>query len=203
MGEESDTNVPPPSSTPKPSPPPPSLSKPITPPPMIPVPPKPVEPPPQARVDVGREDDAEVDETTPGAIAALNPRLLGAVIDFLVASGLGAAAVLILPDMLDRFAWLVGAGYMVTRDSLPFLKGQSVGKTAMKLKVVKADGSGLVNDWQTGLIRNVLLLIPIAGPLVEAIVLVSRDGKAERGKRLGDEWAKTKVIVAPADEAAE
>jgi hypothetical protein len=31
---------------------------------------------------------------------------------------------------------------------------------------------------------------------VELFVLLSRDSGADRGKRLGDEWAKTKVVVA-------
>jgi hypothetical protein len=32
-------------------------------------------------------------------------------------------------------------------------------------------------------------------PLVELFVLLTREDKPERGRRLGDEWAKTKVIV--------
>lgn len=91
----------------------------------------------------------------------------------------------------------------MTRDSLPFLKGQSIGKTAMKLKVVKKDGSDLVNDWQTGAIRNILMVVPFFGPLIEAIVLVSRDGKPEKGLRLGDDYAKTKVVVWRPEEEAE
>jgi len=79
------------------------------------------------------------------------------------------------------------------RDSLPFLEGQSLGKKIMKTKAVKADGSSLSGDWTTGAIRNILMAVPFGG-LVESVVILVRSGKPEAGMRLGDEWAKTKVI---------
>ena len=84
----------------------------------------------------------------------------------------------------------------MTRDSLPFLGGQSVGKKAMKLRVVTQQGASLVNNWEAALIRNAVLAIPLFG-FVELIILLTREDKPERGLRLGDEWAKTKVIIAP------
>jgi len=36
--------------------------------------------------------------------------------------------------------------------------------------------------------------------LVEIFILLSREGKPDHGRRLGDEWAKTKVIVVPVGE---
>ena len=92
-------------------------------------------------------------------------------------------------------AWLAGMAYLVTRDSLPFLGGQSVGKKAMKLQAVTQQGASLVNNWEAALIRNGVLAIPLFA-FVEVIILLTREDKPERGLRLGDEWSKTKVIVA-------
>lgn len=122
---------------------------------------------------------------------------MAAVIDGLIAIALTVAVAWVLPNFLDRVTWLVASAYWVVRDSLPFLNGQSVGKSAMKLKVVKVAGGDLVSDWPNAIVRNVLLIIPV-GPLVELIVLLARQGKPEEGRRLGDDWAKTRVIIAPA-----
>ena len=99
-----------------------------------------------------------------------------------------------LPGFAERIAWLVGIAYLVTRDSLPFLGGQSVGKKAMKLKVVTLEGKPITGNWEAALIRNGVLLIPFFG-LIELFVLLTREDKPEHGRRLGDEWAKTKVIM--------
>ena len=85
--------------------------------------------------------------------------------------------------------------FLLLRDSLPFLKGQSPGKTAMKIKVVTTKGDSLVGNLQPALIRNGVLLIPIFG-LVELIVLLTREDKPDQGVRLGDEWAGTRVVRA-------
>lgn len=145
-------------------------------------------------LNVDSREDEEDDELSHGGRAPLNPRLIAALIDGLVAIGLYIVMALVLPDFLGKLAWVVQAAYWVTRDSLPFLNGQSIGKTAMKLKVEKNDGSSMINDWQTAIIRNIPLIIPFFG-LIEAIVLMTRESKPEKGLRLGDEWAKTKVVV--------
>ena len=171
----------------------------LTPPP--PPPPSPMEsmqkPMPQTLPPSERDSlpDVSVDALPAGTLAPFNARAFAAVIDSLVATGLAIAASILLPAMLStRTGWLLWAGYMIARDSLPFLHGQSVGKKAMKLKALTLDGQPLTNNWQTALIRNGVLLIPLFG-LVELFVLLSRDSGPDRGRRLGDEWAKTKVIV--------
>lgn len=83
----------------------------------------------------------------------------------------------------------VGVAYYITRDSLPFLDGQSIGKKAMGLRAVTEDGQPLTNNWGPGIIRNIVLLIPFF-PLIELIILLTND----KGLRLGDQWAKTKVV---------
>ena len=86
--------------------------------------------------------------------------------------------------------WIVGFAYFLTRDGLPFLDGQSVGKKAMNIRAVTEDGLPLTNNWGPELIRNVVLLIPLF-PLIELIVLLTNDKK----QRLGDQWAKTRVVT--------
>ena len=101
---------------------------------------------------------------------------------------------MILPDFADKLGWLLGFAYMVAKDSLPFLDGRSVGKKAMKLRAVTKAGEPLTHNWTAACIRNGVLLVPLFA-LIEIYILLTRDGKPERGLRLGDEWAKTKVVT--------
>ena len=144
---------------------------------------------------------ADESEPQAGSLAPFNTRILAALIDMVVAVGLQISLVLILPHFAARLAWIVALAYLVTRDSLPFLGGQSVGKKAMKLQAVTLDGKSLVGKWEPSVIRNVAMIVfPLA--FVEFIVLLTRENKPEQGRRLGDEWAKTKVILAPVPPAA-
>ena len=133
----------------------------------------------------------------PGADASLGNRLLAAVIDVIVGAGLGWSAQLLgaLPFISGgRSLFLVvAAGYIVFRDALPFLKGQSVGKKAMSLQAVTMEGASLGGNWRPGLLRNVVLAVPLFA-LVELIVLYTRHGSPKPLLRLGDEWANTRVI---------
>jgi uncharacterized RDD family membrane protein YckC len=182
--------------------PPPSIPKPDIPKPTIPPPDiKPPEPasvpsgPPVLNVRIREAGDESDEEGKPGGLAPFNTRILAAMIDVALAIGLHISALWILPGFAERIAWLVGIGYLVTRDSLPFLEGQSVGKKAMKLRVMSMEGKPITGNWEAALIRNAILLIPVF-PLIELIVLLTREGKPDQGRRLGDEWSKTKVVIA-------
>ncbi len=138
--------------------------------------------------------DDSAGESPAHGLAAFNTRAAAAVIDCVVAVGITVGLDLILPGFAHRLAWLTGMAYMVTRDSLPFLGGQSVGKKAMKLRAVTLEGKSLIGNWEKALIRNGVLIIPFFA-IVELVVLLTREDKPERGHRLGDEWAKTQVII--------
>lgn len=152
-------------------------------------------------VRVREAEPSAASEPEAGSIAPFNTRMIAAIIDVAVMAGLWIAVSMILPHFAAKIAGLLGIAYLVTRDSLPFLGGQSVGKKAMKLKAVTLEGNALTGNWEPAIIRNGVLLIPLFG-LIELFILLSREGKPEHGRRLGDEWAKTKVILAPDPPAA-
>lgn len=145
-------------------------------------------------VNVRIRPPGEVGEHTLPAdgIATFNSRAIAVLIDLAVSLGLVIATVSLLH--ISRLGMLVAVAYMLTRDSLPFLNGQSIGKKAMKIKAVDLAGNSLAGDWKTGVIRNISLVIPLV-PIVELFILLTREDGPNRGRRLGDEWAKTKVIV--------
>ncbi|RYD39927.1 MAG: RDD family protein [Verrucomicrobiaceae bacterium] len=138
------------------------------------------------------------DDPLPAGVgeASFNTRVIATVIDMVVSAGAMILLVFILPSFASKIAWVLSMAYLVTRDSLPFLGGQSVGKKAMKIRAVTLDGKPLTGNWEAGAIRNAVLLIPLF-PLVELFLLLTRESGPDRGRRLGDEWAKTKVILEP------
>ena len=187
--------------------------RPVIPPPDIPKPsiPAPSIPPPDIRpadggtvftsapvVNVKIRDAAGEagGDSLEGSPVPFNTRVLAALIDLVLMIGLQIGAYMILPGFADRMAWLVGPAYWVVRDSLPFLGAQSVGKKAMKIRVLTLEDKTLAGNWEVALIRNGVLLIPFFG-LIELYILLTREESAQRGRRLGDEWAKTKVVLAP------
>jgi uncharacterized RDD family membrane protein YckC len=184
---------------PKPSIPPPDVAKRTPPPPSLPdqfpkstsvVPPT----EPAVKVRIRAAGDALEESAPADGPAPFNPRVVAVVIDMLVALGLTLGCIWVLPGLLEWVGQLVGLAYFITRDSLPFLNGQSVGKKAMKLKVTTLEGVSLAGNWNAALIRNGVLIIPFFA-LVELYILLTRETGLDRGRRLGDEWAKTRVIV--------
>ena len=74
-----------------------------------------------ARVKLQRGNDGEVSRGD--GIAPFNARCIAAIIDIVVAAGITIGLDLLLPGFAGKIAWLTGAAYLVTRDSLPFLGG--------------------------------------------------------------------------------
>lgn len=190
--------VPPPPDIPPP-PPPSALPKPdLGPPPPSPAPPP---PPgvtaaqvikPKVEEDSEKIDPFDGDPVPPaGTEAAFDNRVIAAIIDCFVAGGLYIIANAVLPTFLASAVYIA---YFLVRDALPFLEGQSVGKKLMKIRAVGLNGERLTNDWKTSIIRNISMAIPFFG-LIEAYILYQKKEKGEPLIRLGDEWAKTKVVA--------
>lgn len=119
--------------------------------------------------------------------------LIDAVIAILIAV-IVSTVIGFISDTLAMLLSLVGAAYFVTRDALPFLGGQSVGKKLLGIRAVTTDGKSLSGNWSPGLVRNAVLLIPFF-PLVELIILFTKQDAPEGLLRLGDQWAGTQVII--------
>jgi uncharacterized RDD family membrane protein YckC len=121
-------------------------------------------------------------------LATPGQRFLAALIDGIII----AVASLIVGSIssgLGMVVNLLGIGYHLTKDAIPQLNGQSIGKKAMKIKVVKEDtGEMITGDWGTAIIRGVSLYIPLFG-LIDALMVFSNDRR-----RFGDKWAKTVVV---------
>lgn len=126
--------------------------------------------------------DLKSDETL-AANASIGNRIVAYLIDAIIAG---------VVSLVPFVGWIASLAYMLTRDSLPFLEGQSVGKKLMKIQAVTEDGQPLTDNYVPGIIRNVVLLIPFFG-VVELIVLLNDQQKM---LRLGDQWAKTRVVMA-------
>ncbi len=143
-------------------------------------------------------EQTPVAETQPVAVVATGEASLGSRVGaYLIDLVLAIAVVVIVGKVSGILANVAFIGYLLTRDSMPFLDGQSIGKKVLKIKAVTEEGATLSGNWNPGLIRNAVLLIPFF-PLVELIIMMTNKDKPGGLRRLGDQWAKTKVINAPA-----
>lgn len=89
---------------------------------------------------------------------------------------------------LTPLGGLGSLAYFLLRDSIGFLDGQSIGKKAMKILVVKSNGNNIKDDLGAGVIRNLSLIIPLFN-ILDAFMVTSKDGL-----RYGDKWAETRVV---------
>ncbi|WP_367872067.1 RDD family protein [Luteolibacter sp. Populi] len=168
------------------------------PPPNVPPPPATVAPGPmlETHVPPKQQEPAKMDSdeipTGEAKEAAFDTRMIGALIDFFVIVGVQ----LIVGRLSGGLAGLLSIAYFLTRDALPFLDGQSLGKKAMKTRAVDAKGASLSGNWQASIVRNLAWVIPFFA-FVEIYILYSKKEKGEPLRRLGDDWAKTKVVTVP------
>lgn len=207
--EKPQSSTPPPPDIPPPSPASPLPMPNLAPPPPAPAPPMPdvpPPPPPAASADPytpPKQSEAKFDsDQDEGAVATtgeakFDTRLIAALIDAIV----GTVIYMVLGKLSFMLGWLVSSSYYLLRDALPFLDGQSVGKKLMKTRAVDLNGKPLTGNWQASIVRNIGLFIPFFG-LVEAYILYSKKNENAPLRRLGDDWAKTKVVVVPDQPAA-
>jgi uncharacterized RDD family membrane protein YckC len=91
-------------------------------------------------------------------------------------------------SMFPAFGWVLAIAYMLLRESLPFLQGQSIGKRYFKLRAVTSTtGKPLTRRYKRSIIRGGVTLIPILN-------LIDAYHYFKHGERLADKWAHTVVI---------
>lgn len=137
----------------------------------------------------GAADDEEEAAAGDGTDAAFENRVVAGILDLFVAGFIAWA----VGSLFEPLGNLTAIAYLLTRDALPFLDGQSVGKKLMKLRAAGADEAPLTGNWQASIVRNLPLVL-----LVDVVVLYLRKDRDGPLRRLGDEWAKTRVVVAVA-----
>jgi uncharacterized RDD family membrane protein YckC len=94
-----------------------------------------------------------------------------------------------VPVVIPIAGWLWMFLYFGTKDALPFLGGQSIGKKVMGLRVVNLEtGKPIKGDYGAAITRQLSLFIPIFN-LFDACMVFSSEGR-----RFGDKWAKTVVV---------
>ena len=124
------------------------------------------------------------------AVAIIIDTILLGIVGYLIASVTGGTTEMgfNLTGGPGLLFFLVVIGYYVVMEKT---SGATLGKMAMKLKVVKQDGTAL--DWQASIVRNVLRIIDgFFFYLVGAIVVWISKSK----QRLGDMAAHTIVVRA-------
>jgi len=126
----------------------------------------------------------------------VSTRLIAAVIDAVCSSVVGVIPII---------GPLIGFAYMLIKDGL--FEGQSLGKKVMKLQVVTSDGSQA--DFMVSVRRNaifavpiLLMIIPVLGwvlaPIISLVIItieVMKVVNEPKGRRLGDNWAASQVIL--------
>jgi uncharacterized RDD family membrane protein YckC len=112
--------------------------------------------------------------------ASAGDRFLATLLDSFVAG---------VPAFIPIVGWLWAIVYFWTKDALPFLGGQSVGKKVLGLRVVSLDsGKPIKGEYGTAITRQLSLAIPIFN-IVDACMVLSSEHR-----RFGDKWAKTTVV---------
>ena len=143
--------------------------------------------------------------TWPTGKAEISKRIVAVIID---------AVISVLVGLIPWIGGIISAAYWVLRDGmeLEFMDNRSVGKKLMKLRPLTADGQkvdmmmSIQRNWMFGLggILWFLAYIPIIGwllmvpvglvALVFGVIELIKVLTDEEGRRLGDVWAKTKVV---------
>ncbi len=123
------------------------------------------------------------------AIASAGKRIVAFLIDAIIMA--------VISGIVNPIGIVLALAYLLTRDALPFLDGQSIGKKVFNLQAVDYKGDPLTYNWITSITRNVFLIIPVM-PVIELIVLMVN----EDGLRVGDQLANTRVVDVDTEQTA-
>ncbi len=124
-------------------------------------------------------------------LATGGQRVAAGVIDYIIAAILDNIIHFTFKVDMEIFVGLgiFGAVYLLLRDALPFLDGQSLGKKILKIRAIELKtGNSLKGNWAISIVRSISLFIPIFN-FIDAVMVFSANGQ-----RFGDKWGKTIVI---------
>lgn len=145
----------------------------------------------EARQEAQQEVSLEPSDGPASEPSLLRSRSFAALIDISVACSFFVLGLLLFPDPPRVIPFALGALYLLTKDSLGILNGQSIGKKIMRLRAVNARNRTLAGNYLAGLKRN----LSWAVAPIEFAILYVREDEPTKGRRLGDDWAQTSVVV--------
>jgi uncharacterized RDD family membrane protein YckC len=124
-------------------------------------------------------------------LATGGQRALAGLIDLIIANILNSVlnASFQIDLNLTVGIGFLGSVYLLVRDALPFLDGQSIGKKIMKIRAIELKtGNSLKNNWAISALRSVSLIIPIFN-IIDFFMVFSASHQ-----RFGDKWGQTIVV---------
>lgn len=106
-------------------------------------------------------------------------RLLAGAVDIVIA---------LLISLFPKIGWMFGLIYLLAKDSLSFLNGQSFGKKLFNLRTIALPHYASLTGWpEKSIIRGLVQIIPILN-LIDLYYLITQK------IRIADRWAETRVI---------
>lgn len=109
----------------------------------------------------------------------MGERILAGAVDLIIVA---------IISLFPRIGWMFGLIYLLTKDSLSFLNGQSFGKKLFHLRTIALPHNAALTGWpEKSIIRGLVLLIPILN-VIDFYYLITHK------VRIADRWADTRVI---------
>jgi hypothetical protein len=105
-----------------------------------------------------------------------------------ILAGLVDLVIVAIISLFPKIGWIFGLIYLLTKDSLSFLDGQSFGKKLFNLRTITLPHyASLSGRPEKSVIRGLVLIIPILN-IIDLYYLITKK------VRIADQWAETRVI---------
>ncbi|WP_010664193.1 RDD family protein [Marinilabilia salmonicolor] len=109
----------------------------------------------------------------------LSERLMAGLVDIVIA---------VLISLFPKIGWMFGVIYLLAKDSLSFLNGQSFGKKIFNLRTIALPHYASLSGWpEKSIIRGLVQIIPVLN-IIDLYQLITQK------VRIADKWAETRVI---------
>jgi len=109
----------------------------------------------------------------------LSERIMAGLVDIVIA---------VLISLFPKIGWMFGVIYLLAKDSLSFLNGQSFGKKIFNLRTIALPHYASLSGWpEKSIIRGLVQVIPVLN-IIDLYYLITKK------VRIADKWAETRVI---------